>query len=227
MSQKIPKVIHYCWFGGKPLPDKYKKYLATWRKYCPDYKIVQWNEKNYDVTKNRYMYDAYQAGAWGFVPDYARLDIIYRYGGFYFDTDVELIKGIDDLRDFPAFVCYQDDKNINFGSGFGAVKGNPIIKEIRDDYEKREFVLEKKIQESSPIINSQKMREMGYRLNDRFSQKDNIVLLPHEYLCPISVIDRRANITKNTYTIHHFSETWLTPYEKFKVNAERLLRRWI
>lgn len=225
MEQKIPKIIHYCWFGGKPLPNKYKKYLATWRKYCPDYKIVQWNEKNYDITKNPYMYAAYKAGAWGFVPDYARLDIIYRYGGFYFDTDVELVKGLEELRDYPMFVGYQDDRNINFGSGFGALKGSSFIKEILDDYETREFNIDTKIQESSPIINSQKIRKMGYRLNDRLLIRDNVVLLPHDYLCPISVVDRRINITKNTIAIHHFSETWLTPYEKFKVNAKRLLGR--
>ena len=86
----IPKIIHYCWFGGKPLPDEVKKYMETWKKYCPYYEITEWNESNFDVNQNQYCREAYEAGKWAFVSDYARLKILYDYGGIYMDTDMEV-----------------------------------------------------------------------------------------------------------------------------------------
>ena len=88
----IPKKIHYCWFGGNPLSEGAKKYIETWKKYCPDYEIIEWNENNFDVTQNQYCKEAYEAKKWAFVSDYARFWILYKYGGIYFDTDVEVIK---------------------------------------------------------------------------------------------------------------------------------------
>ena len=102
----IPKIIHYCWFGGAELPEKDRKCIESWKKFCPDYQIIEWNENNYDVTKNTYMYQAYQAKKWGFVPDYARLDIIYQHGGIYLDTDVELVKNLDSLLENDAFMGF-------------------------------------------------------------------------------------------------------------------------
>lgn len=101
----IPKVIHYCWFGGNPLPDNLKKYIKTWREQCPDYEIIEWNEHNYDVSKNVFMREAYTKKNFAYVSDYARLDIIYTYGGFYLDTDVELLKSLDPLRIHECFLA--------------------------------------------------------------------------------------------------------------------------
>ena len=105
----IPKIIHYCWFGGNPLPEQYKKYMESWKEYCPDYEIVEWNENNFDVTKNQYCYEAYRASKWAFVSDYARLKIIYENGGIYLDTDVELIKDVTPLvADGVGFIGFQN-----------------------------------------------------------------------------------------------------------------------
>lgn len=105
----IPKIIHYCWFGGNPLPEQYKKYMESWKKYCSDYEIVEWNESNFDVTQNQYCYEAYQASKWAFVSDYARLKIIYENGGIYLDTDVELIKDVTPLvADGVGFIGFQN-----------------------------------------------------------------------------------------------------------------------
>lgn len=136
----IPKTIHYCWFGDKPIPDKYRDNMDTWRKYCPDYEIVEWNESNYDVTRNRFMYQAYQKKCWAYVTDYARKDIIYNNGGIYFDTDVEVLRPLDDLLFNDFFMGMDDVANINTGSGFGAAKGNELIRALRDDYERYLFV---------------------------------------------------------------------------------------
>ena len=132
---KIPKKLHYCWFGGNEMPKQYKEWIDSWKKYCPDYEIIEWNESNYDITKNKYMYQAYQQKKWGFVPDYARLDIIYNHGGIYLDTDVEVRRNLDDLLYQDGFVGFERDEFVNFGSGFGAIRGLPIIKELLDYYE--------------------------------------------------------------------------------------------
>ena len=96
----IPKMIHYCWFGGNPLPDEVKKYMETWKKYCPDYEIKEWNERNFDVNQNQYCSEAYEAKKWAFVSDYARLKILYEHGGIYMDTDVEVCKPLDHLASY-------------------------------------------------------------------------------------------------------------------------------
>lgn len=95
--REIPKVIHYCWFGGNPLPDDAKRCIESWRKYCPGFEVKQWNENNFDLTSCDYVNEAYKAKKWAFVSDYARFWILYNYGGLYFDTDVELIKPIDNI----------------------------------------------------------------------------------------------------------------------------------
>ena len=115
----IPKVIHYCWFGGNPLPESAKKCIDSWKKYCPDYEIVEWNENNFDISKNQYCREAYEAGKWAFVSDFARFDIIYKYGGVYFDTDVEVIKPIDSLIEQGAFMGVERNKPINVAPGLG------------------------------------------------------------------------------------------------------------
>ena len=119
----IPKIIHYCWFGGTEIPEADQKCMASWRKYCPDYTIMRWDESNYDYTKNQYMREAYEAKKWGFVPDFARLDIVYTYGGIYLDTDVEIIRNIDDLLVNSAYMGFESGgAAVNPGLGFGAEK---------------------------------------------------------------------------------------------------------
>jgi hypothetical protein len=123
----IPKVIHYCWFGGKPLPLDVEQCIRSWKKFCPDYEIRQWNESNYDVGKHPFMKAAYETGSWAFVSDYARLDIIYNHGGVYLDTDVELLKDLQPLLELDCYFGMQQDRNlIATGLGFGAVKGHGI-----------------------------------------------------------------------------------------------------
>src|SRR5699024_3298849 len=118
----IPRTIHYCWFGGKPLPAKVESNIASWKRYCPDYKIIQWNESNYEVHINDYVSQAYGQKKYAFVSDYVRLDVINEYGGIYLDTDVELIKPLDDLIQYKSFFGLEDVGRVNTGLGFGSVK---------------------------------------------------------------------------------------------------------
>ena len=138
---KIPKKIHYIWIGGKEIPDKFKKNIETWRKYNPDYEIIRWDESNYDFKKIDYMKEAYEAQAWGFVPNYARLDIVYNHGGIYLDTDVEILKSFDCLLNDDVFMGMGCADRINHGQGFGARKKHPIIAELMKKFEKSHFLL--------------------------------------------------------------------------------------
>lgn len=139
-NYKIPKIIHYCWFGGKKMPDCNRRMIEGWKRLCPDFEIKEWNESNYDIRKNTYMREAYEAHKWGFVPDYARADIVYEHGGIYLDTDVELLKSLDDLLNQPAFCGFENMSHVNLGQGFGAIPKHPIIKAVRDFYEGKHFL---------------------------------------------------------------------------------------
>lgn len=207
----IPKKIHYCWFGQNPIPDKNKKWMESWLKFCPDYEIIEWNEDNYDITKNQYMYQAYQAGKWGFVPDYARLDIIYNYGGIYLDTDVELIDNIDDLLYQKAFAGFESDKYVNFGLGFGAQKGNSIIKALMDNYNERNFIKEDGTLDliASPVIQTEALKGMGLRIDGEYQVLDDITIYPEKMLCGKSLSTKRIKLKTYTKSIHHYDGSWL------------------
>ena len=120
MNNRIPKIIHYCWFGNNPKPEIVYKCIESWKKYFPDYEIVEWNEKNYDVNKELYMQEAYSCKKWAFVSDYARFDVLYQYGGIYFDTDVEVLKKFpQEILCNQAFTGIESTKIISPGLVFG------------------------------------------------------------------------------------------------------------
>ena len=213
----IPKIIHFCWFGGNPIPDEYKKYMASWTKHCPDYEIVRWDDSNYDITKNPYMHEAYKAKKWAFVSDYARLDIIYNHGGIYLDTDVELLRNIDDLLVYEAFAGFEDGKHIALGLGFGAVKGHSTVKELRDIiYDSLVFLKKDGTYELTPSPKHQTtcMTSKGLAPNNKKQVVAGITILPTEYLCPKDYATGRLKKTKNTYSIHHFSASWFSEEER-------------
>ena len=207
----IPKKIHYCWIGGNPLPKSAKKCIASWKKYCPDYEIIEWNETNYDFTKNQYMREALEAKKWGFVPDYARLDIIYQHGGIYLDTDVEIIKSFDPLLCNKGFAGFESEENVNFGQGFGAEPGNEVIKELMHSYEKLSFKNDDGSLNmiASPKLNTDALVELGLKQdNTRQELLDCFSIYPIEYFCPKAYLDGVIRKTDNTFSIHHFDATW-------------------
>ena len=105
----IPKIIHYCWFGRNPLPPLALECIASWRKFLPDYEIKEWNEDNFDVNSIPYTAEAYRQKKYAYVSDYARFCILYQYGGIYFDTDVEVIKPLNDIIAKGNFMGFEQD----------------------------------------------------------------------------------------------------------------------
>ena len=207
----IKKTIHYCWIGGNPLPKSAKKCIASWKKYCPDYEIIEWNETNYDFTKNQYMREAFEAKKWGFVPDYARLDIIYQHGGIYLDTDVEIIKSFDPILKNKGFAGFETPDYVNFGQGFGAEEGNPVIKKLMDSYDDLRFKKEDGSLNmiASPELNTETLISIGLNRNGKKQTiNDSLTIYPMDYFCPKSLNDGIIRKTENTYSIHHFDASW-------------------
>ncbi len=207
-EQQIPKIIHYFWFGNHELPMLEQKCINSWLKKCPDYEIKRWDESNYDISQNLYMKQAYEAQKWGFVPDYARLDILYRYGGIYLDTDVEVLKSFDSLLKLESFVGFESKNLVATGLGIGARKSHPFIKRLMEDYKKREFLLKDNTYDmtSSPIIQTKTFKKYGLKLNNKIQKVMGVTILPAECLSPDN--NMVPHITSNTFTLHHFSGSW-------------------
>ncbi len=208
----IPKKIHYCWFGGNPLPELAVKCIESWKKYCPDYEIIEWNESNYDISSAPlYVRQAYEAKKWGFVPDYIRLDLIYKYGGIYLDTDVEIIKPFDSLLELKGFAGFENKKNIALGLGFAAEKSNEIIRVLRDSYTEKQFLKEDGSLDltPSPVLNTATLLELGLIQNGATQSIDDFSFFGQDYFCPKDYITGKINITANTFSIHHYDGSWL------------------
>lgn len=221
----IPKKIHYCWFGQKPIPEKDRTCIESWKKYCPDYEIIEWNEDNYDVTKNPYMYAAYQEKKWGFVTDYIRFDIIYREGGFYLDTDVELVQSLDSLASNVAYLGFENGQIVNSGHGFGAEPGNEVIKALRDLYDQLDFYTEegKPNLTPSPFYITNYLDKLGLKRNNQEQMLDQLHIYPSDYFAPKSYATGKLQLTDKTISIHHYHASWQTP----KLKRNRMIRRWI
>lgn len=224
----IPKVIHYCWFGSKEKPEKVKKCIESWKKYCPDYQIIEWNESNYDISKNRYMHEAYKMKKWGFVPDFARLDIIYEHGGIYLDTDVELIKCLDSLLENKCFMGFEDEMHVNLGSGFGAEKHHKILLEMMNDiYKDRLFIKENDSYDStpSPILSTDFLLKKGLKRNNTLQNISNVLICPSDYFCPKNFETFEVQSTSNTYSIHHFDMSWVSEESKYRHSLQIRLNK--
>ena len=221
----IPKVIHYCWFGGNPLPKLAKKCIKSWKKYCPDYKIIEWNESNLDIENSPlYIRQAHEAKKYGFVPDYFRAKIIFEYGGIYLDTDVQIIKSLDSLLLNKAFFGFENLNNINLGHGFGGEKGLPVFKEIMDQYLDIKFINNDGTYNMlpSPQINTKVFLNHGLKLNNQEQLLDEYIkIYPIDYFCPKSFRTGELHKTKNTYSIHHFDASWFSKDGKKWLKKDR------
>ena len=204
----IPKKIHYCWFGGNEKPEKAKKCIASWKKYCPDYEIIEWNENNFDVDQNEYTHRCAQEKRYAFLSDYARLVIVEEYGGIYFDTDVEVIRPIDDLLDYEAFFGFENKEFVNTGVGFGAIPHQKAVTLMKAAYS--EFLDGTKPFTSCPALNTKALLLEGLQRNGRQQTVAGAEILPVEYFNPYDDTTGRLKKTRNTYSIHWYSKSWLS-----------------
>ena len=214
--QRIPKVLHYIWFGNNELPLEFRNNLITWKKFNPDYEIIRWDESNYDVSNSTFVKEAYKANKWSHASNYVRLDILYKYGGIYMDTDVEVIKNLDCLLNDECFFCLGNQDSINNGSGLGSVKEHPVIKEMMEAFENVHFDVAKGgvgMRAAHNFINPV-MRRHGFKLENRYQRIDGVVLYPKEVMSPLSFGDLENFFCDRTLSIHYEAGSWKTNAEK-------------
>lgn len=226
----IPKIIHYCWVGGKPKPQSVLYCIESWKRCCPDYEIREWNESNYDFTKNEYMRQAYEAKKWGFVPDYARLDIIYEYGGIYLDTDVEMLRSFDELLEQDGFMGFENTGDgeyfVNCGHGYGAVPHHEVIRTARDLYDTISFLNADGTPNllASPHFTTQALREFGLVQENRDQQLPGMTVYASDVLCPKNFRTGKIKKTPRTVSIHHFTASWVDEKIKEEMAHQQKIR---
>lgn len=221
----IKKKIHYCWFGGNPLPEKETRCLASWRKLCPDYDIVLWNEQNFDVNSHPFTKQAYAAKKYAFVSDYVRLKALYEQGGIYLDADVELIKSLDDYLRHQAFSGFEDIDTVPTGI-IASEQGNHHIKALLDHYDEVDFLDKngKPNLEANVIFMTKYFVNKGLKLNNQYQDIDGFIFYPKEYFCPKDYRDAyKIKITDNTVAIHHFSSSWRPWHQRLKMKIMALV----
>lgn len=206
----IPKKIHYCWFGGKPLPKLVKKCIKSWKIFCPDYEIIQWDESNFDINSHLFLKSAYEARAWAFASDYTRLKVIYEYGGIYLDTDVELLKNLDFLLENQCYIGVQQSGHLcNTGLGFGAEKENTVVYDMLKEYQNLCFSEDKKKELACPYLNHRVIEMKGYSLSNKIVKLRGVTVYPECFFDPITPgVGTKELLCGDTVSIHHYSASW-------------------
>ncbi len=225
----IPKIIHYCWFGGAPLPPLAEKCIQSWKKYFPDYEIKEWNESNFNYKAIAYTREAYTLKKYAFVSDYARMWILYNYGGIYFDTDVEVIKPMDDIIQKGPFMGLEAGKNgatsykVALGLGLGVPPGLGLLKKIIDWYSSHHYANWKGDYDGTIVrIVTDILQEEGMtKIGDMYKCGD-ITIYPPDYFCPKNYYTEELVLTDNTRTIHHYSALWKHHFSIFRKIKKRL-----
>ena len=223
----MSKIIHYCWFGGKELPESAKICIESWKTFFPEYEIKEWNETNYNVRKNTYISEAYDAKKYAFVSDFARFDILFNYGGIYFDTDVEVIKSYDDILCNGSYMgCEVDgskDGNanriyVNPGLGMAVEKGNPLLQKIMKIYEKMSFINMDGSMNMKTVVEHTTELLLSNGLTNEYGIQNvgGITIYPAEFFNPKDSRTGKLFITDNTHSIHWYSMTWMSPKQKLR-----------
>lgn len=239
----IPKIIHYCWFGRNPLPPLALECIASWKKFLPDYEIREWNEDNFDVNVVPYTAEAYRQKKYAFVSDYARFWILYRYGGLYFDTDVEVIRPLDDIIEKGSFLGFETDPDgensplkyapkyafgLNSGLGCAFTQGHPFLQEMLNLYEHMAFEnpAESPMMKTVVAYTTETLLPHGVQCKKGIQTVDSITLYPREYFAPINVVTGRMHITPNTRSIHRYMGSWTTSNKSIKDIIRHYVPEW-
>ena len=228
MDKQIPKIIHYCWFGGNPLPELAQKCIASWKKFLPDYEIKEWNEGNFDVYQAPYVAEAYRLKKYAHVSDYARFWILYHYGGIYFDTDVEVIRPVNDILNrgsYMGFECQEGtpydnpNGNVNPGLGMAVCKRHSFIAKMVDYYNHHHYVRWNGKDTGNITLKVTQFLDYDHKkvLEGGIISVNELLIYPIEYFCPLDYYTGQTNITKNTRTIHHYMASWVKKGSRLKI----------
>ena len=224
----IPKVIHYCWFGGKSIPKEYLGYIESWKKYLPEYEIKRWDESNFDIHCNRFVEAAYNAKKYAFVSDFARFSILEKWGGVYFDTDVEVIRKLDEVINAGPFLGEQVKGRVAAGLGMAAEPNMEFYRRIVELYNNMNFDLSMDSNKQVTVVQhvTDMLIEYGYNPEDNGIQKIcGINIYPPDYFNPQDFQTGIITLTNNTHTIHHFAESWKPSIERKLHNFEVVMNR--
>lgn len=207
----IPKKIHYCWFGRGEKPKLAQKCIASWQRFCPDYEITEWNEENFDVYQNTYTTWCFENHKWAFLSDYVRLAVVKDNGGIYFDTDVELVRTVDELLSQEAFYAFETPEYIATGLGFGAEAQHPTICAMEQEYHR---IMPDNVEDFTPVgcptLNTKALKSFGLTKNGQLQIVGGALLLPVDYMNPYEDATGRLHKTSNTYSIHWYSKSALS-----------------
>lgn len=222
----IPKKIHYCWFGGNPKPDSVQKCINSWKRFCPDYEIIEWNESNFDIHCMPFVEQAIEAKKYAFASDVARLMVVYENGGLYFDTDVEVVKSFDDLLENKAFLGFENNEYVASGLGFGSEAGVGFFKEHIDAYRDEIFIKNDGSFNmiGCPRVATKLLLEKGLVQNGQEQLVNEVRIYPTDYFNPFDSITGKLNKTNNTYSIHWYDASW-SDISKSKLKFNRFIRR--
>jgi len=222
----IPKVIHYCWFGRNEKPPLAQKCIASWRRFCPDYQIVEWNEDNFSIEQHPYLKWCWDQKKWAFLSDFARLLILAEQGGIYLDTDVELIRPLDDLLGFDAYYGFEDDRHVATGLGFGCAAHHSTVEAMISVYEDlRPDETGAYPTAACPRYNTQALQMHGLNLNGQRQTVLGAEILPADYLNPYDDPTGRLRKTANTYSIHWYGKSWMNKRTILKSRLMKPLHR--
>lgn len=226
----IPRIIHYCWFGRKEKPEKAKKCIDSWKKHGADYEIREWNEDNISLNDcPQYVQDAYSEKKYAFVTDYVRLKVLFEYGGFYMDTDVELLKSLDAFRSDKAVIGFENDLFVNSGQMLAAEVGHPILAEMMERYEQVNFYRSdgSLYLLGCPHVNTEVLENHGLKKNGQEQTVAGFHVYPSDWFNPLDSATGVLHTTGNTVSIHWYSMSWISPAKRLRVKILRRVRRFL
>lgn len=227
----IPKKIHYIWFGGSPLPPLAQRCMASWKRYMPGYEIVRWDESNFDIDCCDYVREAISVKKWAFASDYARFKILYDHGGIYLDTDVELLRPLDEIVAKGPFMGFErdytpsNDGTVAPGLGLAANPGLGLYKAILESYEGDHFVKPSGIYDQTTVVvrTTAILKTLGLENRPGIQEVAGVTIYPSEYFCPKDFLTHKVSLTENTYAIHHYDGSWAGPATRFKHKVMRFV----
>ena len=220
----IPKIIHYCWFGGSEYPSSVKKCIQSWKKYCPDYKLMLWDEACLSKYDSRFLRQAIELKKWAFAADYIRLMALYEYGGIYLDTDVELVRSPNEFVEHEVFLGFERSDSVA-SAVIGSVPHHQFIGALAEEYTDRSLLLPTGEPDLTPnvVYITRELVRQGLKTDNSRQVVKGIAVYPCEYFSPKSLDTGRIRVTKNTCAIHHFKASWMPLKNRINTHIAWLL----